>query len=256
METKKLAGKVAIVTGSSRGIGRATAIELARQGADVTVNAMSHREEGLYVVRQIEQLGQRAILFQGDVADRRQDERMIQETVRSLGRVDILVNNAALSVRKPFLELEVEDVEKTWAVSLWAVFHCSQLAARQMVKQGQGGNILQISSVHAYRPYPNSTAYNGAKAAINHMSYTWAVELAQHNIRVNVIEPGWIDTPGERRFASEEQIQEGGQRLLLKRLGQAEEIAKGVAYLVSDDASYITGTCLRIDGGFVHPLPL
>ena len=256
METKKLSGKVAIVTGASRGIGRATAIELARQGADVTVSALSHREEGLEVVHEIKQLGQRAILFQGDVADRNQDERMIQATVGDLGRVDILVNNAAASVRKPFLELEVEDVEKTWAVSLWGVFHCSQLAARQMVEQGQGGNILQISSVHAYRPYPNSTAYNGAKAAINHMSYTWAVELARHHIRVNVIEPGWIDTPGERRLATEEQIREGGKRLLLGRLGQAEEIAKGVAFLVSEDASYITGTCLRIDGGFILPPPL
>ena len=250
-----LKNKVAVVTGASRGIGRAVALELARLGADVTVNARSHPEEGIEVVREIERLGQRAILFQGDVADRAQDVRMIEETVRVLGRVDILVNNAAYSIRKPLLELDVEDVEKTWGVTLWGVFHCSQLAARQMVKQGQGGNIVNISSVHAYRPYPNSTAYNGAKAAINHMAATWAVELACHGIRVNTIEPGWIDTPGERRFFSEDQIRESGKKLLMGRLGRADEIAKGVAYLVSPNASYVTGTCLRIDGGFVLPTP-
>jgi len=255
MTQDTLRNKVAIVTGASRGIGRAIALELARLGANVTVNARSHPEEGLTVVREIESLGQQAILFQGDVADRAQDERMIEQTVRALGRLDILVNNAAYSIRKPLLELDVEDVEKTWAVSLWGVFHCSQLAARQMVQQGQGGNIVNISSVHAYRAYPNSTAYNGAKAAINHMAATWAIELAPHSICVNTIEPGWIDTPGERRFFSEEQIRESGKKLLMGRLGRAEEIAKGVAYLVSPAASYVTGTCLRIDGGFVLPYP-
>jgi len=249
-----LKDKVAVVTGASRGIGRAVALELAHLGADITVNARSHPDEGLKVVREIEGLGQRAIFFQGDVADRGQDERMIAQTVQALGRVDILVNNAALNIRKPLLELDVEDVEKTWGVTLWGVFHCSQLAARQMVQQGQGGNIVNISSVHAYRPYPNSTAYNGAKAAINHMAATWAVELAPHGIRVNTIEPGWIDTPGERQFFTEDELREGGKKLLMGRLGRADEIAKGVAYLVSPDASYVTGTCLRIDGGIVLPL--
>ena len=143
------------------------------------------------------------------MADRTQNETMIQETVERLGRLDIMVANAAFSVRKPFLELEVEDVEKTWGVSLWGVFHCCQLAARQMVKQG-GGSIAIVSSVHACRPYPLSTAYNGAKAAINHMAATWASELAQHKIRVNVLEPGWIDTPGERAYSSDDQIREHG----------------------------------------------
>jgi glucose 1-dehydrogenase len=253
MESKSLAGKVALVTGSSRGIGRAIAIELANHGANVAVNALTHCEEGLEVVHQIEALGGKAVLVQADVSDRQQDEQMFANTIRQFGRLDILVNNAASSIRKPLLELEVSDVEKTWGVCLWGVFHCSQLAARQMVQLGQGGNIVNISSVHAFRPFPSSTAYNGAKAAINHMAATWAVELASHGIRVNTIEPGWIDTPGERRYATEEQIKEGGQRLLLKRLGTPEEIAKGVRFLVSDDASYITGTCLRIDGGFVLP---
>jgi glucose 1-dehydrogenase len=247
----KLRDKVAIVTGGSRGIGRATAIELAANGADVVVSYARHREEAEQVARAIEALGRRAVLFQGDVGNREQDERLIDETVSHFGGVDILVNNAAFSIRKPLLELEVADVEKTWAVSLWGVFHCSQLAARQMVKQGHGGVIVMVSSVHASRPYQNATAYNAAKAAVNQMAFTWAAELVQHGIRVNVIEPGWTDTPGERNFNTEEQIRTGGRLVPMGRLARPEEIAKSILFLASDDDSaYITGACLRADGGF------
>lgn len=247
----KLKDKVAIVTGGSRGIGRATAIELAKNGADVTVNYGKHGEEAAEVVREIEQLGRRALMFQGNVADRNRDQQMIDETVAAFGHVDILVANAASDVRKPFLELDAEDVEKTWAVSLWGVFHCCQLAARQMVKQGSGGSIAVVSSVHAYRPYLNATPYNGAKAAINHMAATWAAELIKYRIRVNVVEPGWTDTPGERRFNTEEQIREGGKLVPIGRLARSEEIAKALLFLASDeDSSYMVGGCLRVDGGF------
>ena len=248
----KLKDKVAIVTGASRGIGRAIAVDLARNGADVTVNYNRHAGEAEEVAREIESLGRRALIVQGSVADRDANAHMVEETVRQFGRLDILVSNAAYSIRKPFLELEPEDVEKTWAVSLWGVFHSCQLAARQMVAEKHGGSLVVISSVHAFRPYPNSTTYNGAKAAINQMAYTWAQELMQYGIRVNVVEPGWTDTPGERNFATEEQLQAGGKTIPIGRLARAEEIAKGVSFLVSEeDASYITGSCLRIDGGFV-----
>ena len=248
----KLQDKVAIVTGASRGIGRAIAVELARQGADVTVNYNSHAGEAEEVAREIERVGRRALIFQANVGDRDRDERMIEETVKQFGRLDIMVSNAAYSIRKPFLELTPEDVERTWAVSLWGVFHCCQLAARRMVAEKHGGNLVVISSVHATRPYPNSTSYNGAKAAVNQMAYTWARELIQYGIRVNIVEPGWTDTPGERNFSTEEQLREGGKLVPIGRLARSEEIAKGVAFLVSEeDASYITGSCLRIDGGFV-----
>lgn len=248
----KLKDKVAIVTGASRGIGRAVAIELAAQGADVAVNYARHGGEAEEVAEAIRRLGRRAILCQADVGDRAQDERMLQDTLKAFGRVDIMVSNAAYSIRKPFLELTPEDVEKTWSVSLWGVFHTCQLAARQMVKQGAGGNIVVVSSVHAGRPYPNSTSYNAAKAAVNQMAFTWAGELIQYGIRVNVVEPGWTDTPGERNYNTEEQLREGGKLVPIGRLARSEEVAKGVAFLVSDvDASYIVGSCLRIDGGFV-----
>ena len=249
----KLAGKVGLVTGAARGIGAATAIELARNGADVMVNDIAPRETAQGVLDEIASLGRRAVFFQGDVADRSSDERMVEETVAEFGRLDILVNNAAKSIRKTLLDLEVADVARVWDVMLWGVFHCSQLAARQMVKQGQGGNIVMISSVHAKMAYRTSTAYNCAKAGINHMARTWAVELAQFGIRVNMVEPGWIDTPGERAHFTEEVLQEEGKKLLLGRLGRPDEIAKAVLYLVSDDAAYATGTALRVDGGFVLP---
>jgi glucose 1-dehydrogenase len=250
----KIKGKVAIVTGAARGIGRATAIEMARNGADVVVSEAHHLDEATQLVRHIESLGRRALVFKGDVADRAQDQALVETAVRDLGGVDILVCNAAHSSRKSLLELEVEEVERTWAVIMWGVFHCSQFAARQMVKQGRGGNIVVISSVHASVPYQNASPYNGAKAAVSHMARTWAAELAPFRIRVNVIEPGWIDTPGERAAFSGEEISKWAQELPFGRLGRPEEIAKAVAFVVSEeDASYLTGSCLRVDGGYVLP---
>jgi glucose 1-dehydrogenase len=247
----KLAGQVAVITGGARGIGAATALELARHGADISFCDIGPREQAAETVYRVEEIGRKALFFEANAGDRVAVEHMFAETVSRLGRIDILVNNAAKSVRKPLLDLEVSDVEQVWNVILWGTFHCSQLAACRMVAQGTGGNIVMISSVHACRPFPNSTAYNGAKAAVNHMAATWAAELAPHKIRVNVIEPGWIDTPGERAFYSEERIREEGRKLPLGRLGQPEEIAHAVRFLVSDDGSYITGTVLRVDGGII-----
>ena len=245
----KLAGRVAVITGGARGIGAATAVELARHGADISFCDISPRAEAEHTIRQIEELGRRTLFFQASAGDRPAMERMFTETAEQLGSIDILVNNAAKSIRKPLLELDTADVEQVWNVILWGTFHCSQLAARRMVAQGRGGNMVMISSVHAYRAFPNSTAYNGGKAAVNHMALTWAAELAQHRIRVNVIEPGWIDTPGERAFTSEERLREEGGKLPLGRLGTPAEIASAVRFLVSEDGSYVTGSILRVDGG-------
>jgi glucose 1-dehydrogenase len=227
-------------------------VELARSGADVVFCDICDPELATDTLSAIRQTGQSARYFRTSVADRPGLERLLKDVLDEFGHLDILVNNAAVSVRNPFVDLEASDVRKVWDVTLWGVFHCSQLAARQMVKQG-GGSIVVISSVHAERPFPNSTAYNGAKAAVNHMALTWAAELAKDNIRVNVIEPGWIDTPGERTYYTEEQIREDGRKLPLGRLGKPEEIATAVRYLVSDEAAYITGSCMRVDGGILLP---
>ena len=250
-----LEGRVALITGANRGIGEGCALELARRGADIAVNYRSHGEEAEAVAEEIRRLGRRAIVLQGDVSDRQKDEEMVRATVSELGSLDILVANAAASVRKPFVDLTEEDLRFTIDVCLWGVIHCCQFAARQMVAQGRGGNIVVVSSVHAVLPIKNSLPYNTAKAGINHMARTMASELVGEGIRVNILEPGWIDTPGERTFSSEDEIKEAGQRLPMSRLGTIEEIGKGVAFLASDDASYVTGSTLRVDGGFVLPPP-
>lgn len=251
MAEQSLADRVALVTGGNRGIGRGCVLELARRGADVAINFRRHGEEAEEAAREVRALGRRAIVVQGDVADRTACRDMVDRTVAELGRLDIVVANAALNIRKPFLELEENDVAATLGVTWWGAFHISQFGARQMVMQGGGGAIVMISSVHAVLPVPNSLAYNAAKAGMNHMARTIAAELAPHRIRVNVVEPGWTDTPGERVFATEDEIREGGARLPLGRLGTAADIAHGVAYLASPEAGYVTGATLRIDGGYV-----
>ncbi len=248
----KLEGQVAWITGGARGIGGAVAVELASHGADIAIFDILPENAAAEVMEAVKRAGRRVVFVQGDVSQRADCERALEESTRALGPVSILVNNAAFSIRKPLLDLEVSDVERTWAVTLWGVFHCSQLAARVMAQHGRG-NIVMISSVHAERAFVRSTAYNAAKVAVNKMAETWAVELAAHGIRVNIIEPGWTDTPGERSFYSEQQIKEQGGKLLMGRLARPEEIAKAVAFLASSDSSYITGATLRVDGGLVLP---
>lgn len=247
-----LAGKVAVVTGGARGIGQATVVELARSGADVVFCDVCEVQKAAQTLELAAGFQRTIRFFQADVGNRTSVEEMFRQTVDEFGHIDILVNNAASNTRKPLIDLEVEDVEKVWSVTLWGAFHCTQLAARQMVRQ-RSGSIVVISSVHAERPFPNNTAYNGAKAAVNHMARTWAAELVGHGIRVNIIEPGWTDTPGERTLYTEEQIQEEGRKLPMGRLAAPREIAQAVRFLVSDEAAYITGSCLRVDGGILLP---
>lgn len=246
-----LRGTVALVTGGNRGIGKGCVLELARLGSDVAINYRAHREEAESVASEARAFGRRALTLQADVADRAACASMVERTVSELGRIDVLVANAALTIRKPFLELEEEDFARTLGVTLLGAFHCAQFAARHMVRQGAGGSIVFMSSVHAALPVVRSLAYNTAKAGMNHMARTMAAELAQYGIRVNVIEPGWTDTPGERAFISEEELQAEARKLPFGRLATIEDIARGVGYLASPEASYVTGATLRIDGGLV-----
>jgi glucose 1-dehydrogenase len=244
-----LTGKVALITGASRGIGRGCAEQMARCGADVAINYRSHGDEANEVAHVVRSLGRRAFTFGADVSDRSAVDAMVAGAVQELGRVDIVVANAYYSRRQPFLELDVDDVRRTLDVTLMGAFHVAQAGARQMVQQGEGGSILFISSVLSFLPFATSMPYNTAKAGMNHMAMTIAAELAEHRIRVNVIQPGWTDTPGERQFSSEEQIREGARRLPWKRLGTPEDLGKAAAFLASDDADYITGATLKVDGG-------
>jgi glucose 1-dehydrogenase len=249
----KLKGRNALITGASRGIGRACAIELAQQGANVGINFRSHPEEAEEVAKEVRAAGAKALLLQGDVADLKSVEGMVAKTVVEFGGVDLFVSNAAYSDRQLMLEANMEGFRRTIDVSMWGAFHGVRASAQQMVKQGHGGSIVVVSSPHAVLAIPTAMAYNMSKAAIDHMARTAAIELVQYKIRVNIVHPGWIDTPGERKFFSEEQMAVGGSRLPWGRLGKPEEIAKGIAFILSDDAEYMTGSTVAIDGGVSLP---
>ncbi len=252
----KVDGKVALVTGSSRGIGRGCALCLAEEGADLVVNYRSHPDEAQAVVTAIEKMGRRAVAVKADVADRAQVQALVQAAVDHFGKLDIAIANAAFSIRKPVIDIEWDDVMKTLGVAQFGVFHTCQFAARQMVAQGKGGKIIIISSIHQELPVANSSAYNMAKAAINHLGETLANELTPNHINVNIINPGWINTPGERQYYSEEELQEQGKVIPWGRLGTEREIGRVAVFLASDDAEYITGSTLRVDGGFMIGLTL
>ncbi len=245
--------RVALVTGASLGIGAATALALAEGGAAVVVNYRTHAEDAEKVVQTIRSAGGQAIAAQGDVSDYAAVERLVQCAVAEFGRLDVAIANAAYSSRKLFWEQELSEIHRTVDVTLWGAFHVLRAATLQMLKQGSGGALLTVSSPHAVMPMPCSMGYNIAKAGMEHMVRTAAVELAAHGIRVNSVQPGWTDTPGERRYVSEEQLAKAAQQLPMKRLATTEEVARGIAFLCDAKNSYITGATLLIDGGISLP---
>lgn len=248
-----LKGRNALVTGASRGIGRGCAVEMARAGANVAINYFSHKEEAEEVASEIRGFGGKALILQGDVSSQQRVEEMVAETASEFGSLDLFVSNAVYSDRQLMLEADLAGFRRTIDVGMWGAFYGLRAAAIQMTKQGQGGSIVIISSPHAVIPIPTAMAYNMAKAAIDHMARTAAIELAEHRIRVNIVHPGWIDTPGERKFFTEEQLAAGGAKLPWKRLGRPDEIGKSVAFVLSDDADYMTGSTITVDGGVSLP---
>ena len=248
-----LKGKVSLVTGASRGIGRAVAVGLGLAGADVALLDIAHPDEAESAAELIRAAGGRAIFIQTDVGDNDAVERAVAETVRQFGRLDIAVTNAAYSDRQPFYEADLDGFHRTVQVTMWGAFYTMRAATRQMVEQGDGGSIVLVSSPHAFQPVPRAMAYNLSKAAIDSMARTAAFELIDHRIRVNLIHPGWTDTPGERKYASEEQIQHAQDKLPWKRMGRPDEIARGVVFLCDPASDYITGASLGIDGGITLP---
>ncbi len=248
-----LKGRNALVTGASRGIGKGCAVEMARAGANVAINYFSHADEAEAVADEIRSFGGKALTLQGDVSSQQRVEEMVAETAAEFGSLDLFVSNAVYSDRQLMLDADLAGFRRTIDVGMWGAFYGLRAAAIQMVKQGNGGSIVVISSPHAVIPIPTAMAYNMAKAAIDHMSRTAAIELAPHRIRVNIVHPGWIDTPGERKFFSEEQLAAGGAKLPWKRLGRSDEIGKSVAFILSDDADYMTGSTVTVDGGVSLP---
>lgn len=246
----QLAAKVALVTGAGRGIGKGCALELARAGADVILNERPGSPDVDKTAEEIRQIGRTCHIIEADVFSRNGCEELVAKAIEVAAGIDILISNPAFSRRGAFLDYPPELFDATLNGTLASGYHMSQLVARQMVAQGRGGKIVFVSSVHAEMPIALSFAYGAAKAGLNHMMRTIAVELAQYNINVNAIEPGWIDTPGEHVTFSDETIQAEGQKLPWKRLGQPDEIGKAAVFLSSSAADYITGAVLPVDGLF------
>ncbi len=246
-------GLVAVVTGASLGIGRATAVALGRAGADVVVNYRSHAEAADEVVQAIRDSGSRAIKVRADVSQYDEVEALVEQAVEAFGRLDVAVSNAAYSDRELFHLADLAGFRRTVDVTMWGAFHLLRASTRQMIQQGHGGVIVFVSSPHAFVPAPRAMAYNMSKAAIEHMAKTAAIELAEHRIRINIIQPGWTDTPGERKFASEETLQKAGAKIPLGRLGTPEEMAECILFLADPRNEYMTGATLLVDGGISLP---
>ncbi len=257
---KRLSGKVALVTGSSRGIGKGIALKMAEEGADIVVNYYSHPDEADETVKAIQAMGQKAIAIRADISKREEVEALFEQALQYFSQINIAVSNAGMSIREKVLEAKWENVLKTIEVNQFGTFHTCQLAAQQMVKQQErgipGGKIIIISSILEEIAPQSSAAYNMAKAAINHLGRTMANELASYHINVNMLNPGWIDTPGERKYVSDEVIQKSQSSIPWKRLGSIEDMGYACVFLASDEADYITGATLRIDGGFVLGMTL
>ena len=249
----RLQHKVAIVTGAATGIGQAIATAFANEGAAVVVDYVGQGDRADETIRRIETAGGRAIGVEADVSDQTQVRILVEQAVAKFGRLDILVNNAGIEFKHPFLEFPIDLWHKVIEVDLTGPWLCAQVAAQQMVKQGGGGRIINISSVHEDLPMPTNAPYCAAKGGLRMLMRTIAVELAPHQITVNNIGPGAIYTPIDKEIENDPGIEkELLGEIPLGRWGRPEEVAELAVYLASDAAAYITGSTHFIDGGMLR----
>ncbi len=247
----RLKGKVAIVTGSSRGIGKAIAVAFSREGASVVINSRKLGDAKI-VASEINSSTGRATAIEADVSNSKDVKRLISGTVKKFGKLDILVNNAGVVSMGQFLELKEEDWDRTIAVDLKGVYLCSQAAAKQMIKQGKGGKIINISSIAGTIGFAGTSHYAAAKAGVIELTKVMAIELAPYKINVNTIGPGIIETDMTRDFLKNpESVKSFLSRIPLGRIGKPEDIAPAAVYLASGDSSYVTGEVVFVDGGWL-----
>ncbi|QQS48804.1 MAG: 3-oxoacyl-ACP reductase FabG [Acidobacteriota bacterium] len=245
-----LKGKIAIVTGAGSGIGRATAIALARNGAAVVVNYLSNEQGAAETVAEIQEMRRNAISLRGDVTRRMDVMRLAAETLDNFGRIDILVNNAGSIVKLMRIDDCTDEVwDQIMNVNMKSVFLCSQAVIPQM-KEQRGGRIINISSLAAqFGGRGGSLPYAAAKAAVNSFTKGLASELGPYNVTVNAIAPGIILTPFHDQFSRPDRLQDVINATPLQRAGSPEEVAQLIAFLSSEDAGFITGEVIGIDGG-------
>ena len=245
----RLSGKVALVTGAQQGIGRAIAVALARDGADVGVNFLDDAEAAERVVDEIRGLGPRALAVQADVAQAASVEAMVAAVVDALGPPEVLVNNAGVFPRASFLELQEREWDHVLGVNLKGSFLCAQAVARALVAAGRPGAIVNISS-SAVRGDARGVHYSASKAGVVGLTRAMALALAPHRIRVNAIAPGLTDTQQPRYGNTEEQLADRAREIPLGRMAQPEEIARVAVFLATSDACWITGELIHVNGGF------
>jgi 3-oxoacyl-[acyl-carrier protein] reductase len=241
----KLQNKVALITGSSRGIGRATALLFAKEGANVVVNYCKAQKDADSIVREIKSLGSDAIAIKCDVSQENEVKQMVEQTIKKFGRIDILVNNAGIVFDLPFKDRTVEHWKKTLEVNLIGAFICSKYVTKYMKK----GRIVNVASTNGIDSgCPESMDYDASKAGLISLTKNLAEQFAP-NILVNAVAPGWVSTDINKDLPKN-YVKSETQNILLKRFGKPEEIANVILFLASDDSSFITGTTIVVAGGY------
>ena len=244
-----LQDKVAIVTGASRGIGRAIALELAEKGADVVVNYANNTKKAEEVTQKIEEIGRKSLCLKADIRDEKQMKEMVKEVIGTFGRVDILVNNAGVTNDNLIMRMKEDAFDEVVDTNLKGVFNCTKAVSRQMMKQ-KAGKIINVASIVGMTGNPGQANYVAAKAGVIGLTKTTALEFASRNILVNAVAPGFITTE-MTDVLTDEQKDSMLDMIPLNKLGKAEDVAKVVRFLASDDANYLTGQTIHIDGGMV-----
>jgi glucose 1-dehydrogenase len=251
-----LKGKIAIVTGGNSGIGLSVVMELAKQGANIVIDYVCHPEATEALERQVAALGDQAIGVKADVSKVAELQSLIDAAVKNFGRLDIMVNNAGVETRTSVLDTTEEQYDKVLAINLRSAFFGTQLAARQMIKQGDGGRIINITSVHEDWPMPGNTAYCLSKGGMRMLTRTAGVELAPHKILVVGVGPGAVATPINLSTMKDPALmQKLNAAIPLGRMAQPEEIGTVVAFLAGAGANYITATTIFTDGGIMQSSP-
>lgn len=255
-DKNRFLGKWVVVTGAGRGIGRATAERFAREGANLALLARSQHEVNA-AAEAIREQGATVLPIAADVSDPESVEQAVEQIVRQAGSIDVLINNAGISVPETFVGTGFREWNEVMEVNLYGAIHCSRIIAPVMMRNGTGGTIVNVSSIHGYRVEALASAYDVAKGGLDQLTRALALELSPHGIRVNGVAPGFVDTPmailpDGRNELTEPWFLEhyvGRRKIPLARAAQPNEIASTIAFLASDDASYVDGTILVVDGG-------
>lgn len=248
-----LKNKVAIVTGGNSGIGQAIVVELAQQGAGIVIDYVVHPEATAALEQEVAKLGEQSIGVDADVSKPADLQKLVDAAVGKFGRLDIMVNNAGIETRTSVLDTTEDQYDRVMSINLKSAFFGTQIAAKQMIKQGGGGRIINITSVHEDWPMPGNTPYCLSKGGMRMLTRTAGVELAPHNILVVGVGPGAVATPINLRTMDDPaKLQRLDAAIPLGRMARPKEIASVVGFLAGDDASYLTATTIFADGGIMQ----